>query len=136
MKKSLLIGLVIASANITLIHSVFAETSREMESVLTISADSAAILLSDNALTDSSPTEDVFLVSHEAASVLLGNGMLENEKLEGEMTDTAFDIGQLNSLPATAAGSEDIIFIDVNAAAVLLGDEILPEDGMSPGDTP
>ena len=107
MKKSLLIGLIIAGANITLSTSVFAETGREMESVLTISADSAANLLSDDML-----DEDIYLVSHEAASALLGD----------ESVDSAFDIGQLNSLPATAAGSEDIIFIDVDAAAMLLGD--------------
>lgn len=107
MKKSLLIGLVIAGANITLCSSVFAESGREMESVLTISADSAAMLLSDEL-----PNEDVMFISHEVASALLGD----------ESMDTAFDIGQLNSLPATAAGSEDVIFIDVDAAAMLLGD--------------
>ena len=112
MKKSLLIGLVIAGANITLCSSVFAESGREMESVLTISADSAAMLLSDGV-----PSEDVMFVSHEAASSLL----------EDDAMDTAFDIGQLNSLPATAAGSDDIIFIDVDAAAMLLGDTLLDD---------
>jgi len=112
MNTSLLIGLVIASANITYGYPVFAETSREMESVLTISADSAATLLSNDEF-----TEDVMFVSHEAASALLGDGMPRDS-----MTDTAFDIGQLNSLPATAAGSDDIIFIDVDAATMLLGD--------------
>ncbi|MBL4680035.1 MAG: hypothetical protein JKY88_04835 [Pseudomonadales bacterium] len=112
MNTSLLIGLVIASTNITLSYSVFAETSREMESVLTISADSAATLLSNDAF-----TEDVMFVSHEAASALLGN-----RKLGDSTIDTAFDIDQLNSLPTTAAGSDDIIFIDVDAAAMLLGD--------------
>ena len=112
--KILLKGLVIAVANIAILHSVFADSSREMEPILTISSNSAAMLLADEPI-----SEDIMLVSHEAAAALLGD-----EEVETSLID------QLNSLPATAAGNysennaenNDVIHIDADAAEALLGD--------------
>ncbi|MFT7686067.1 MAG: hypothetical protein ACI9FB_001412 [Candidatus Azotimanducaceae bacterium] len=104
--KILLKGLVIAVANIVALHSVFADSSREMEPILTVNSDNAAILLADDP-----SLEEHMLVSYEAAAALLGD-----EEIDGKVFD------QLNSLPATAAGNNDVIYIDADAAEALLGD--------------
>ncbi|MFT5208443.1 MAG: hypothetical protein ACI9CE_000157 [Flavobacterium sp.] len=105
-KNVFLKGFVIATANIAILSSVFADSSREMEPILTINANSAAMLLADEPL-----SEEVMFVSHEVAATLLGD----------EMVETTF-IDQINSLPVTAAGSDDVIYIDATAAEALLGD--------------
>ena len=107
-KKTFLIGLVIASANIALTPTIFADTSREMESVLTITADSAAMLLSN---------DDIMLVSHETAASLLGDGAMNAGN-----TDPSMALDQINSMPATAAGMQEIFYMDSDSAEDLLGD--------------
>tara|TARA_R110002072_G_scaffold1369_5_gene11237 strand:+ start:6103 stop:6441 length:339 start_codon:yes stop_codon:yes gene_type:complete len=87
-------------ATIILSISMTVLADRPIETVMTISADQAVKLFTD---------ETVMVISHQAAETLLG-----------DPASTAMSIDLLNSMPATAAGHNDIIFIGADQAESLL----------------
>lgn len=93
MKKTLLGALILSCA------AAHAD-SRNMETVMQISADQTAWLLED---------ETVMIVSAQEASKLLGD--------ENNLT-----LHHLNNMPATAAGPDTILYISPESAEGLLGD--------------
>lgn len=82
--------------------NAFAESMRPMETVVTLSAEQAEMILGDVG-------EPVMMISSKDAAMLLGDEM-----------DLRLD--QINNMPATAAGLKPVIYISPENAAVLLDD--------------
>ncbi|MBV1876193.1 MAG: hypothetical protein KUG79_00995 [Pseudomonadales bacterium] len=111
-------------ATLTLSTSLYVQSARVMEPVLTISAANARALLLDDhspAIKDS-PAENHALTGNTAENVILIDHIVAAELLGDKPKQPFYDASELNNLPHTAAGNDSIIYINAEAARDLLND--------------